>query len=227
MKSRLVVWSFLFICLLSGPVAGADNANPADKPIEDSPWLRKVIFGIALQDTGPISDKNESGVDPNWELQFNPPRWKWWRWIGSPFTIVGITPNFEGGTSQLYAALNYEISLSTKLTDALTFNLTKTLFISLAVGPRFTMAPCVRTRSAASKPTIVDSVIESCRGSLPNLAPIFSKITAFLSSWITCRVGVWGHHRMRESITLGFVTTMSSRRINTSSSLKKRVWGEF
>lgn len=141
MNSRVLVWSFFFVCLLSVPAAGADNADPANKPIADSPWLRKVIFGIALQDTGPISDKNESGVDPNWELQFHPPGWKWWRWIGSPFTIVGITPNFSGDTSQLYAALNYEISLSTKLTDALTFNLTKTLFISLAVGPAIHNGP--------------------------------------------------------------------------------------
>ena len=42
--------------------------------------------------------------------------------------------NFSGATSQLYAALNYEISLSNKYTDPLTFNLTKTLFISGAVG---------------------------------------------------------------------------------------------
>jgi len=141
MNSKILVWSFFFICLLSGSAGGADTDNPADKPKAESPWVRKVIFGIALQDTGPISDKNESGIDPNWELQFNPPGWKWWRWIGTPYTIVGVTPNFNGDTSAMYTALNYEISLSNKYTDALTFNLTKTLFISLAVGPAIHNGP--------------------------------------------------------------------------------------
>jgi hypothetical protein len=71
MNSKILVWSFLFICLLSGSAAGADNANPADNAKTDLPLLRKAIFGLALHDTGPISDKQESGVDPNWELQFN------------------------------------------------------------------------------------------------------------------------------------------------------------
>ena len=23
-------------------------------------------------------------LNPNWEVQFNPPEWRWWRWVGSP-----------------------------------------------------------------------------------------------------------------------------------------------
>jgi hypothetical protein len=141
MNSKLLVGSFFFICLLSGPAAGADNANPADNAKADSPLLRKAIFGLGLHDTGPISDKQENGVDPNWELQVNPPQWKWWRWVGSPYTIVGVMANFTGATTQFYAAINYEVSLSNKYTDAWTFNLTKTLFVSVALGPAIHNGP--------------------------------------------------------------------------------------
>jgi hypothetical protein len=141
MNSKIQVWSFLFICLLSGSAAGADNANVADNAKADSPLVRKAIFGLALHDTGPISDKQENGVDPNWELQFNPPGWRWWRWIGSPYTVVGITPNFTGATTQFYGALNYEVSLSNRWTDPLTFNLTKILFMSVAIGPAIHNGP--------------------------------------------------------------------------------------
>ena len=148
MNSKILIWSFFFICLLSGPAAGADNAESADKPKADSPLLRKTIFGLGLHDTGPISDKQENGVDPNWELQFNPPGWKWWRWIGSPYTIVGVTANFNGATSQVYAAFNYEVSLSNKYTDPWTFNLTKYLFVSVALGPAIHNGPLKKNEDA-------------------------------------------------------------------------------
>lgn len=96
---------------------------------KDKPWLRKTVFGLFAHDRGPGADRHESGVDPNWELQFNPPEWRAWRWIGSPYTMVGLTPNFNGDTSAFYAGLNYEFDLSNRLTDALTFNLTKNLFV--------------------------------------------------------------------------------------------------
>jgi hypothetical protein len=127
MNFKIVVWSFFLLCLtFSSPAAAEEAAEPAsDQPKADSPLLRKSMFGIGLHDTGPISDKKENGVDANWELQFNRPSWNWWRWILSPYTVVGATANFNGATSQLYGALNWEVSLSTKWTDALTFNLTK------------------------------------------------------------------------------------------------------
>jgi hypothetical protein len=96
----------------------------------DHPLLQKVIFGIFLHDRGPTSDRHESGVDPNLEIQLNPPAWKYWRWIGSPAPMAGLTPNFNGDTSVFYAGLNYEFSLSNHLTDELTFNLTKNLFVA-------------------------------------------------------------------------------------------------
>lgn len=143
MNSKKLVWAFFFICLLSGSAGGADNteSESADKPKADIPLLRKTIFGLGLHDTGPISDKQENGIDANWELQFNPPQWNWWRWVGSPYTVVGVMANFTGATTQVYAALNYEVSLSNKYTDPWTFNLTKYLFVSVAIGPAIHNGP--------------------------------------------------------------------------------------
>jgi hypothetical protein len=156
MKSKILVLLFFLFCLvIAAPAAAEEASDPAldqpkaeslaaaqeasdpalDHPKADTLLIRKAIFGLGLHDTGPISDKNEDGVDANLELQFNRPKWNWWRWIGSPYTIAGVMVSFTGATSQLYTALNYEISLSTEWSDALTFNLTKTLFLSLAIGP--------------------------------------------------------------------------------------------
>ena len=147
MTSKIPVSLFFLFCLVfAAPTSAQGAADPAlDQPSADAPsldqpkvvtpWFRKAVFGLGLHDTGPISDKKENGVDPNLELQFNRPAWNWWRWIGSPYTITGLMVSVTGETSQLYAAINYEFSLSTKWTDALTFNLTKTLFLSVALGP--------------------------------------------------------------------------------------------
>jgi lipid A 3-O-deacylase len=136
MKSRIFLCSLLFIFVVAGAVAGADNADSNQNKNVDGPWVRKVVFGLFLHGAGPISDKRrENGVDPNWELQFFPPDWRIWRFIGSPFTVVGITPNFNGQTSQLYGVINYEFNLSNRFTDPLTFNLTKILFFSGVLGP--------------------------------------------------------------------------------------------
>lgn len=113
---------FFFVFSFSGLGFAAD---------EDSrPLLYKTVFGMFLHDKGPASDRHESGVDPNWELQFNAPQWKLWQWIGSPYSMIGLTPNFKGGTSTFYGGLNYEFSLSSKYTDKLTYGLTKNLFIA-------------------------------------------------------------------------------------------------
>ena len=146
MKSKILVLLFFLFCLvLAAPAAAQDEADPAlVQPKVDTPWFRKAVFGLGLHDTGPISDKKENGVDANLELQFNRPEWNWWRRIGSPYTIAGVMVSFTGETSQLYAAINYEISLSTKWTDALTFNLTKTLFLSVAIGPAIHTGPLTK-----------------------------------------------------------------------------------
>lgn len=115
---RLIL-TFLFIFSFSGLVSAADEDN--------HPLLHKTVFGIFLHDRGPASDRHESGVDPNWEIQFNAPKWKQWQWIGSPYPMIGVTPNFKGDTSVFYGGLNYEFSLSNKLTNKLTYSLTKDL----------------------------------------------------------------------------------------------------
>lgn len=120
-NSRLIL-TFLFIFSFSGRVSAADEDN--------RPLLHKTVFGIFLHDRGPASDRHESGVDPNWEIQFNAPKGKQWQWIGSPYSMIGVTPNFKGATSVFYGGLNYEFSPSNKLTDKLTYSLTKDLFLA-------------------------------------------------------------------------------------------------
>jgi hypothetical protein len=125
----------LFIFLLSRATCAAEN-EPADADnIAAKPWVRKVAFGILLHDVGFISDhKQRGGVDPNWEIQFNGPEWRGWRWIGSPSPIAGVTPNFnEDKTSTFYFGLGWEISLSNTFLDNLTDDFTKRLWLSPGV----------------------------------------------------------------------------------------------
>ncbi len=107
-------------------------AHVADAPSE--PLVGKTIFGLLLHDRGLFSDRHESGVDPNWEVQFNPPKWPAWRWIGAPEPMLGMTPNFNGDTSAFYGGLNYELSLTNRWTDELSGNLTKNIFIAASLS---------------------------------------------------------------------------------------------
>jgi hypothetical protein len=115
---------FLPVCFTSA--LAADNG--------ESPWVRKLIFGIVFHDRGPASDNHEGGVDPNWEFQLNAPRWQFWRWIGSPVPMFGATPNFSGDTSVFYGGINYEFNLSNKMIDGLTYNLTRNMFVAGGVS---------------------------------------------------------------------------------------------
>jgi hypothetical protein len=115
------------VCFLSAVVpvwgfsAAAQNASP--------PLLHKLVFGIVAHDRGPTSDRHESGVDPNWEIQVTPPSWNIWQWIGSPNPSIGVTPNFNGHTSVFYAGVNYEFNLANEFIENLTQNLTRNLFL--------------------------------------------------------------------------------------------------
>ena len=135
MKHRVVV-GFFFIFLLAGAACGADDTGVnADKNV-DKPWVRKVAFGILVHDKGPIADSGERGVvDPNWEVQFNPPEWRWWRWLASPSPMVGATPNFAGDTSAFYLGVAWQLSLSYEFLNNLTNDFTKRMWISGGLGP--------------------------------------------------------------------------------------------
>ena len=130
MNSRIVLAWVFFTFLFSGAAYGSEStANNTDKS-EPKPWVRKVAFGILLHDIGFISDQREHGVDANWEVQFNPPEWKWWRWVGTPAAILGATPNFNGDTSAFYLGLAWQASLSNRFLDNLTNDFSKRLWIS-------------------------------------------------------------------------------------------------
>ncbi len=134
MNSRIILALFFFTSLLSATAfAGESAAGNADKN-ESKPWVRKVAFGILLHDVGFISDKRENGVDPHWEVQFNHPEWRWWRWVGSPFPMAGATPNFTGDTSAFYLGLAWEVSLSNAFLDNLTNDFSKRLWVSGGVS---------------------------------------------------------------------------------------------
>ena len=130
MHARIVLAVVFSLCNLQGAVLGAENAAADADESEVKPWVRKVTFGILLHDVGFISDQRENGVDPNWEMQFNPPEWRWWRWVGSPSAMLGATPNFTGNTSAFYLGLAWEASLSNRFLDNLTNDFTKRLWIS-------------------------------------------------------------------------------------------------
>lgn len=129
MNSRIVLALFL-VFQLSGAVFAAENGVANTDQGEVKPWVRRVTFGLLLHDIGFISDQREHGLDPNWEMQFNPPDWKWWRWVGSPAAMLGATPNFNGYTSAFYLGLAWEVSLSNRFLDNLTNDFSKRLWIS-------------------------------------------------------------------------------------------------
>lgn len=130
MNSRIVLALFFLTFLFSGAAYGAEKATDAPDKSEPKPWVRKVAFGLLAHDIGPISDNKEKGLDPNWEIQFNPPEWRWWRWVGSPSFMAGATPNFNGDTSEYYAGFAWQVSLSSNFLDNLTNDFSKRLWVS-------------------------------------------------------------------------------------------------
>src|SRR4029450_1581889 len=130
MSSKIILAGFFFIFLFSGAASGAEDAASNTDKSEPKPWVRKVAFGILAHDIGHISDNRESGVDPNWEVQFNPPEWRWWRWLGTPSVMTGATPNFSGETSAFYLGLAWQLGLSSNFLDNLTIGFTERLWVS-------------------------------------------------------------------------------------------------
>src|SRR6476660_2879070 len=150
MKSRIILAGVFFIFLLAGAATGADNpGNNGDKNV-DKPWVRKVAFGILAHDRGPISDNKENGVDPNWEVQFNPPEWRWWRWVGSPSPMTGATPNFVGDTSEFYLGLAWQLRLSSNFLNNLTKDCSNSLWVSGGLSAAVHTGPLHKNETGCS-----------------------------------------------------------------------------
>jgi hypothetical protein len=132
------------ICLVFMIFGFPEFAQSATGPVE--PWLEKAVFGLLLHDRGPFSDRHEAGVDPNMEIQFTPPSWRPWQWLGSPSPMLGLTPNFNGDTSVFYGGLNYELSLSNRWTDEITGNFTKDLFVGASLSLALHNGPLHKNR---------------------------------------------------------------------------------
>jgi lipid A 3-O-deacylase len=131
---RIICALFFLTFLLSGTAFGAESVVSNGDKSEVKPWVRKVAFGILLHDVGFISDQRENGVDPNWEVQLNPPEWRWWRWVGSPSPMIGATTNFVGDTSEFYLGFAWQVGLSNKFLDDLTNDFSKRLWASGGVS---------------------------------------------------------------------------------------------
>ena len=132
-----------FVLFISGQSFAWDHSG--------SSLLYKTVFGILVHDRGPGSDRHETGVDPNWELQFNPPEGKLWRSIGSPLPTLGATPNFKGDTSVLYAGLTYELSLSNQYTNEVTYNITKRSFFAGGISAALHNGPLHKDRAGCAE----------------------------------------------------------------------------
>jgi len=141
MKSRIALTLFLFNFLLSATAFAEEAAaSDADQSAAKG-WVRKVAFGILAHDVGFISDKRENGVDINWEMQFNRPEWQWWRWVGSPYWMIGATPNFVGDTSAFYFGHTWEFSLSNHFLDNLTNDFSKRLWVAGGISTAIHTGP--------------------------------------------------------------------------------------
>ena len=143
MKSHITLALFFFTLLVSGTAFAAENAASTTDKNEPKPRVRKVVFGIlANMISGRWPTVRRSlAPDPNWEVQFNPPEWRWWRWVGSPSPMTGAIPNFTGGTSAFYLGLAWELSLSYEFLNNLTNDFTRRMWVSGGWGPAIHNGP--------------------------------------------------------------------------------------
>lgn len=93
------------------PAVAQDDAAVA-APGEPPPRTRivhSIAGGVLAHDYGVFTDSNvEDGVDINVEIQFTEPRWRQWRWIGSPRPMLGANINTAGDTSRVYGGLYWD-----------------------------------------------------------------------------------------------------------------------
>lgn len=89
----------ILLTLMPVPSAQAQNL----------PVGSRLAIGVLAHDRGPSSDYNESGIDPNIEIQFAPIERGIGRAIGSPRLHLGASINFDGDTSALYGGFTFEL----------------------------------------------------------------------------------------------------------------------
>ena len=93
----------LVLVLVIGLCASAQAKEGTQTP------ERMLAIGVLAHDQGPLSDRNENGVDLNLEVQFAP-----LGILGSPRPHVGVTANFVGDTSAAYAGLSFRFRETTQ-----------------------------------------------------------------------------------------------------------------
>lgn len=76
---------------------------------QDLPADARLAIGVLAHDRGPSSDYNESGIDPNVEIQFAPIERGIGRAMGAPRPHLGASINFDGETSALYGGFTFEL----------------------------------------------------------------------------------------------------------------------
>lgn len=81
-------------------------------PDEDAGVLERIAIGLLVHDRGPISDRQEDGLDLNFELQLRPPEWRLWKFIGNPKPHAGLSINSQGGTNIGYGGVTYDFEFS-------------------------------------------------------------------------------------------------------------------
>lgn len=94
-----------------GIVLAMALATPA-WPDDDAGVLERVAVGLLIHDRGPISDRHEDGLDLNVEVQFKPPEWRLWKFIGGPKPHVGLSINNQGDTNIGYGGVTYDFDFS-------------------------------------------------------------------------------------------------------------------
>lgn len=119
MNNKVCYWAA--IALLISGLAPA-WAEPAASRAESE--RTRLVVGIFLHDRGPFSDPHEDGIDLNLEMQFAP-----LNMFGSPRPHLGVSANFNGDTSALYAGM------SVRLFQRNRWNVDGILGIALHDGP--------------------------------------------------------------------------------------------
>jgi hypothetical protein len=100
----------LAACLATLPAAAQeDPAGPATyEPPQRARVVHSIAGGVLAHDYGVFSSHEEDGADVNLEIQFTGPRWREWRWIGSPRVMLGGNINTAGDTSRVYGGLYWD-----------------------------------------------------------------------------------------------------------------------